>query len=96
MASSGDDRGDLDCLIEVLSNELKMFDAKSVLEELKQEAADKRKRRYRKSKIDRYALEVLQLHNEGASYSLIIAWLKKQHIHIKSRSTIKRWLDNHQ
>lgn len=65
------------------------------LEAVQAERALKQKKRYRRSRLDRYRAEVLYLEEAGASHEDIRLWLS-QYKHVKMHSTtigraVKRW-----
>ena len=66
------------------------------LEELRAERAVRRKTgRLYKSRLDKYAYEILQLRKEGASAAEVQFWLKQQRICVVL-STVTRWLAKHE
>ncbi|MBC8954913.1 hypothetical protein [Xenorhabdus sp. PB62.4] len=67
------------------------FDAGKELAVLREQTRIIRKQRYRKSRLDRYAGELLQLHREGASAAELQRWLRKKRIRVVL-STVTRWL----
>ncbi|ELQ9312400.1 hypothetical protein R3D73_005457 [Serratia marcescens] len=67
------------------------FDAGRELAALREQTRRIRKPRYRKSRLDRYAGELVQLHREGASAAELQRWLREKRIRVVL-STITRWL----
>jgi hypothetical protein len=74
------------------------FDVSEEISKLKAQTKAIRKRRYsqRKSKLDPYHGEIIQLLNAGASGAEIRRWLLGLNVEI-SPSTLSRWIErNHQ
>lgn len=67
------------------------FDAKEALFDLRRRQALKRRRRYRRSKLDRYRAELVKLRRAGASLAQLQLWLQNRRLKV-SRSTIHRYL----
>jgi len=67
------------------------FDAEKELAAIQALRKQDKRKHFRKSTLDRYKGEVLQLHNAGASLSDIRLFLKSKRI-IVVNSTIQRWL----
>lgn len=67
------------------------FDADSVLIDLRRRQALTRRRKYRRSRLDRYRAELVKLRNAGASLALMKLWLQDRRLAV-SRSTISRYL----
>lgn len=72
------------------------FDVKSELLALKAQTQSIRKRSYkqRKSRLDKYKFELLELHRAGASGSELQRYLRSKKIKV-THSTVQRWLKNH-
>jgi arginine repressor len=70
------------------------FDAKSELEEIKQSRKKIRRKRYTKSRLDKFKFELLKLHKSGASLGDLQFFLKKNRTKV-AQSTISRWLKKH-
>ena len=51
-----------------------------------------RRRRYRRSKLDRYRAELVSLHRMGASYRDMAAYLRLEHRKLVAPTTIRRYL----
>ena len=51
-----------------------------------------RRRRYRRSKLDRYRAELVSLHRMGASYRDMAAYLRLEHRKLVDPTTIRRYL----
>jgi hypothetical protein len=71
----------------------KEFDVQAEVARLKAQTKAIRRRSYtqRKSKLDNYHGEVIQLYRNGAKAAEIIRWLESLHVKI-SPSTLSRWL----
>jgi hypothetical protein len=67
------------------------FDASGELSELRRLQAVKRRRRYARSKLDRWRAEIVALRRAGATLSELRVWLKRKRLDA-SRSTIQRFL----
>jgi len=71
------------------------FDAKAIAAQLKAQSAARRKPRtysQRRSRLDDYKFELLQLDREGCSGTQLQTWLaEKKQLRVE-RSTINRWL----
>ncbi|HBA8794461.1 TPA: helix-turn-helix domain-containing protein [Escherichia coli] len=65
------------------------FDPQAVIAELKKHREITRKPR--KSRLTRYASQILLLENEGASYVQICLWLKTKKC-VVHPTTVSRWL----
>ncbi|CCW32015.1 hypothetical protein ABLA30_14080 [Xenorhabdus nematophila] len=70
---------------------MSQFDAGKELAALREQTRIIRKKRYRKSRLDRHAGELLQLHQEGASAAELQRWLRAKRIRVVL-STVTRWL----
>ena len=70
---------------------MSQFDAMSELIRLRTNAGVRRKTHYRKSRLDRYAGELLQLYRAGARAADLQRWLKEQRVAV-THSTVARWL----
>ena len=68
-----------------------IFDARTELAELRRQTAEIRRRRYTKSRLDRYRGELLQLRRNGASVAELQRWLRDHRIRIV-HSTVARWV----
>ena len=53
-----------------------IFDARTELAELRRQTAEIRRRRYTKSRLDRYRGELIQLRRNGASVAELQRWLR--------------------
>ena len=51
-----------------------------------------RRRRYRRSKLDRYRAELVGLHRMGASYRDMAVYLRREHRRRADPTTIRRYL----
>lgn len=70
------------------------FDAISELEEIKQSRKKIRRKRYTKSRLDKFKFELLKLHKSGASLGDLHFFLRKNRTKV-ALSTISRWLKKH-
>ncbi|MBA0190109.1 hypothetical protein [Pectobacterium odoriferum] len=70
------------------------FSVSQELAALQEETRLIRKPRYRKSRLDRYTGELLQLHQAGASAAELQRWLRAKRIRVVL-STVTRWLARH-
>lgn len=70
------------------------FNPSSELAALRQETTAIRKRRYSRSRLDRYQDELLSLHEAGASVAELQRWLRSHRIKV-AHSTVLRWLAKH-
>jgi len=68
------------------------FDAEQVLNDIRTSRATIRRRRYTKSKLDRYRAELVSLKNAGASLSDLVFWLRKTKRTKAQRTTVQRYL----
>ena len=67
------------------------FDAFAELEEIKRKRQISKRKRYSKSKLDKFKFEILKLREAGASLADIQIFLRKNRIKVVT-STIHRWL----
>lgn len=67
------------------------FNAGAEVARLRANSAARRKTTYRKSRLDRYAGELIQLHDAGASTAELQRWLREHRIAV-THSTVARWL----
>lgn len=67
-----------------------VFVAKAVLQQLRADAAEKRKK-LKKSKLTKYAGQILDLRSNGATISEIQRWLVSRQMSAE-HTTITRWL----
>ena len=70
------------------------FDLDTELTALKTQTQVIRKRRYSRSRLDRYKGELLQLYRAGASAAELQRWLRRQRVKV-AWSTVYRWLQKH-
>ena len=68
-----------------------MLDVQSELEKLKLQTQKVRKKRYYKSRLDRYKGELLKLYQSGASVAELRRWLLARRIKVVT-STVSRWI----
>lgn len=67
------------------------FDPKMELAALRQQTQIIRKKRYSRSRLDKFAGELLSLHRAGASTAELQRWLRDRRIRVV-HSTVARWL----
>ena len=70
------------------------FDPKIELAALRQQTQIIRKQRYSRSRLDKFAGELLSLHRAGASTAELQRWLRDRRIRVV-HSTVARWLTKH-
>ncbi len=68
------------------------FNTQSELAELKQQTKLIRKKRFSRSRLDKYTGELLTLYRAGASAAELQRWLRTNRIKVQ-HSTVCRWLD---
>ena len=68
------------------------FNANTELEALRRQTGEIRRRRYTRSRLDRYRGELLLLHRGGASVAELQRWLRARRIRVV-HSTVARWID---
>lgn len=68
------------------------FNADTELEALRRQTGEIRRRRYTRSRLDRYRGELLLLHRGGASVAELQRWLRARRIRVV-HSTVARWID---
>ncbi len=69
------------------------FNPEVELARLKAQTVILRKKLYKRSRLDRYKDELLQLKHQGATTAELQRWLKDKRIKVVW-TTVKRWLDN--
>ena len=68
------------------------FNADTELEALRRQTSEIRKKRYSRSRLDRYRAELLLLHRGGASVAELQRWLRARRIRV-AHTTVARWID---
>ena len=68
-----------------------MFDIDTELDLLRRQTSEIRKKRFSRSRLDRYRGELLQLHRAGASVAELQRWLRARRIHVV-HSSVARWI----
>lgn len=71
------------------------FSADAELKEIRALVEARRKSRFGKSRLDRYAEEIDQLTAAGASPSEVRLWLRQKRRCVVALSTVTRWLQKH-
>jgi len=71
------------------------FNVQKELSKLKAQTKAIRKRSYsvRKSRLDKYKCELLELHSEGATIAELQRWLRKNKQCKMAHTSISRWLE---
>ena len=69
------------------------LDVDAELARLKAQSQSIRKKRFRKSRLDRYHGELLSLHRAGAKPAELQRWLRSKRVKVVL-STVIRWLEN--
>ena len=69
-----------------------MFDIDTELDLLRRQTSEIRKKRYSRSRLDRYRGELLLLHRGGASVAELQRWLRARRIRVV-HSSVARWID---
>ncbi len=70
------------------------FNPSSELAVLRRQTSTIRKRRYARSRLDRFQDELISLHQAGASVAELQRWLRSRRIKV-AHSTVSRWLAKH-
>lgn len=70
------------------------FDPVRELKAVKERRAMQRRRRYCKSKLEKYRAELVALHRAGASAQDLVTWIKARHRLKIHRSSIDRYLSH--
>ena len=68
------------------------FDTENELLALKQQTKIIRKKRFSRSRLDKYSGELLSLYAAGASIAELQRWLRSNRIRVE-HSTVSRWLN---
>ena len=68
-----------------------MFDTDTELDLLRRQTSEIRKKRYSRSRLDRYRGELLQLHRAGASVAELQRGLRARRIRVV-HSSVARWI----
>ncbi len=79
-----------------VTEELKALQQQSA--EIKQQGILKRATRWRynhRSRLDRWAAELISLHQGGATVAELQRWLRQNHRIKVYHSTVKRWIEKH-
>ena len=69
-----------------------MFDTDTELDLLRRQTSEIRKKRFSRSRLDRYRAELLLLHRGGASVAALPRWLRAHRTPV-AHSTVARWID---
>ena len=68
-----------------------MSDIDTELGALRRQTSEIRKKRYSRSRLDRYGNKLQQLHQAGASVAELQRWLRDRRIRVV-HSTVARWI----
>ena len=68
-----------------------MSDIDTELGALRRQTSEIRKKRFSRSRLDRYRGELLQLHRAGASVAELQRWLRARRIRVV-HSSVARWI----
>ena len=68
-----------------------MFDTDTELDLLRRQTSEIRKKKFSRSRLDRYRAELLLLHRGGASVAELQRWLRAHRI-LVVHSTVARWI----
>ena len=69
-----------------------MSDIDTELGALRRQTSEIRKKRYSRSRLDRYGNKLQQLHQAGASVAELQRWLRARRIRVV-HTTVARWID---
>lgn len=69
-----------------------LFDPAAALEQLRHDAAVRRKSVFHRSRLDRYAFELHELIRVGARPVELQHWLRKERRCVVALSTVTRWI----
>ena len=72
----------------------KTFDAAAEAARLRKQTRTRRRSRHAVSRLDRYTLELLALHDAGSTTAELQRWLRDRRIRVH-HSTVARWLRRH-
>ena len=75
-----------------MNNRKETFNAQAEVERIRKLRTEARRRLYRKSRLDRYRVELVAMRRVGASCADLAAWLRITHRCKINRSTIDRYL----
>ena len=75
-----------------MSQDKETFDAQREVNRIRTLRANARRRRYRKSRLDRYRAELVAMKRAGASCGDLAVWLRVTHRCKINRSSIDRYL----
>ena len=75
-----------------MSRKNETFDARAELNRIRARRAEARRKLYRKSRLDRYQLELLAMRRACASCADLAEWLRVSHRCKINRSSIDRYL----
>lgn len=71
---------------------MSVFNTENELAALKQQTKTIRKKRFSRSRLDKYTAELLSLYKAGGSIAELQRWLRTNRIKVE-HSTVSRWLN---
>ena len=74
-----------------VSSDRKTFDAAAEAARLREQTRARRRNRHAASRLDRYTLELLTLHDAGSTPAELQRWLGDRRVRVH-HSTVARWL----
>ena len=74
-----------------MTTQKETFDAQAEVERIRARRSEARRKQYRKSKLDRYRVELVAMRRAGASYADLAEWLRLHRCRVH-RSSIDRYL----
>lgn len=70
------------------------FNAQAEVNRIRARRAEARRKLYRKSRLDKYRVELVAMKQAGASCADLVEWLRLSHRCKINRSTVARYLKN--
>lgn len=70
------------------------FNAQAEVDRIRARRAEARRKLYRKSRLDKYRVELVAMKQAGASCADLVEWLRLSHRCKINRSTVARYLKN--
>jgi len=75
-----------------MNRDRETFDAQVEVERIRARRAEARRRLYRRSRLDRYRVELVAMKRAGASCADLVEWLRVKHRCRINRSSVDRYL----
>lgn len=75
-----------------MNNKQEAFNASAEVERIRARRAEARRKLYRKSRLDKYRVELVEMKQAGASCADLAEWLRLSHRCKINRSTVARFL----